>query len=234
MQKFRTVILLLIIACVNHCLLSQDNSEIFDENKFKAYAKMLKSDGEEIILKQDHDPSQINEYGNNTITEKLFRNTKSGNEIYYTGAECRGGGIFWIDRNGKKTIILETYIRYGPRVIWHDRDTIEICLPTGSPFTHSYFYDFKNGALSDRYDFPVYYDADNKVLLIWGKEDFELYDIKNNQLIKQYNYRRQHQMTAAWPYINYYIEKENLMIILYYDDWMNRKQGKLAFNISGR
>ncbi len=220
-----------------YLIINKDNAktyEIFDESKFEVHNKMFRAADKGIVLKRDEEPTYFNEYDADIITEKVFKNSVSGNEIYYTGANYRGPGIFWINDGGRKTIILETHIRYGPRIIWHDGYTVEICIPTGSPFTHSYFYDFEKGILSDRYDFPVYYDPDYKVLLIWGEQDFELYDIKTNLLINQYNHRRNHRMTSFWPYINYYIEKEEAKITMYYDDWVNNKKGKMEIDITGR
>jgi hypothetical protein len=53
--------------------------------------------------------------------------------------------------NNKREVILETYIRYGPKIIWHGENIAEIIVPTGSPFTHSYFYDFEDNQISSSY-----------------------------------------------------------------------------------
>ena len=117
----------------------------------------------------------IENYSNwEEIVEKKFINYETGFEIYYTGAWYRGEGIFWIIVNGNRVNILKRNIRYGPRIKWHGENIAEIHIPTGSPFTHSYYYDFSDNTLSEPYPFPIYYDIDNNFVLIWGNEDFEL------------------------------------------------------------
>jgi hypothetical protein len=75
----------------------------------------------------------------------------------------------------------------------------------------------------------MYYDIDNNYILIWGVEDFELYDVKTNELIKIYNYRRNNGLKVFYPIINWYIEKENNIIIMYWEDWDKNNSGEFKF-----
>jgi hypothetical protein len=165
------------------------------------------------------------------VIEKVFVNPISKNEICYTGAYYRGDGLFWTYSNGHKTEILETYISYGPEISWHGENIAEIVIPTGSPFTHSYYYDFIEHTLSEGYDFPMYYDVDNDFILIWGDQDFELYNAKTNELVKTYDYRRINGWTPFWPFIEWNIEKENEKTIKMFweENWINNDNGIFIF-----
>jgi hypothetical protein len=171
-------------------------------------------------------------FGNKSIVEKIFSNNNK--EIYFIGAEYRGNGIFWIYNNDIKEIILETNIRYGSVIYWHGENAAEIIIPTGSPFSHSYFYNFNENKISNSYEFPLYYDIDSNILLVWGNYDFELYDILNNELIKIYNARRENELNAAWPYVGYYIEKINTEIMFYYNDTYENKKGLIILDIKAK
>jgi hypothetical protein len=172
----------------------------------------------------------LNETGaeENRIAEILFENKESNMKMYYTGSDYRGHGVFWIYKNSQKEIILETNIRYGPAIFWHNGTVAEIIVPTGSPFSHSFFYDFEDNQLSSAYSFPIYYDINNKVVIIWGVEDFELHDIKTNEILKTYYARRPFGLTAFWPYIEYYIEKSGSEIVLYYNDSYENNKGRIV------
>jgi hypothetical protein len=67
---------------------------------------------------------------------------------------------------------------------------VEINIPTGSPFRYSYYFNFLDNRLSRRYDFPIYYDIESETILIWGDYDFELYDLKTDEIICEYSFRR--------------------------------------------
>jgi hypothetical protein len=75
----------------------------------------------------------------------------------------------------------------------------------------------------------MYYDIDANFVLIWGNNDFELYDVKTNELIKIYNYRRNNDLTTFYPIINWYIEKENDIIIMYWERWDENISGEFIF-----
>lgn len=168
-----------------------------------------------------------------TIVVRLFENQESNRRIYYTGANYRGRGVFGVDNNGVRNIILETGIRYGPAIFWHGGNIAEIIIPTGSPFTHSFFYDFEDNRLSSSYYFPMYYDIDNKVILVWGDEDLELYDIKTDELLRTYYVRRRLGLRTYAPSIQYYIDGLDSRLILYYKDDEDN-QGVMILEIPAR
>jgi hypothetical protein len=120
------------------------------------------------------------------IVEKVFTNKISGNKIYYTGALYRGSGVFWTYDNNERINILETGVRYGPMIKWHGEFIVEIFIPTGSPFRHSHFYDFRDNMLSPRVDFPIYYDINRDYIISLVDGGLDLYDFKNTLLIKNY------------------------------------------------
>jgi len=224
--------LLLFFSCGKETKPDRDNDletysqvlDNIDESKFNTYY----NDIQRGILVYETNPG--NDYDN--VVDRLFINSLSEEEVYYTG-ENRGYGTFWIKNNDKKIIILEIYIVYGPMVKWHGEKIVEIVRPSGSPFRESYFYDFETDKISKEYEFPIYFDRANKVILIWGEHDFELYDLNNDELIREYNFRQENQMTAAWPYIDYYVEKiGNQIIALFYNDWYNKRKGKIILDIS--
>jgi hypothetical protein len=161
--------------------------------------------------------SSGDEIERDAIVEIEFVNQDSQNKIGYTGAYYRGMGLFWTYVNGNKTEIVETGVRYGPWICWQGEHIAEIVVPTGSPFTHSYYYNFIENTVSERYSFPLYYDVDTNYVLVWGRWDFELYDVKTNALIKTY------ERTADWdtfyPPIKWHIEKTDAnTIIIYWTD----------------
>jgi hypothetical protein len=162
--------------------------------------------------------------------ETSFASPKSKNEIFYSGA-YRGHGLLWVNLNGNKTEILEAYFRYSPWISWHGENIAEIVIPTGSPFTHSYYYNFTENTLSEGYAFPLYYDVDNNFLLIWGNEYFELYDLKTNTLIKTYT-KIKKWMSIFWPIIKWHIEKINgNTIIMYWEELdTNKDNGIITFD----
>jgi len=187
------------------------------DNKFTNLSKLWREADTGIII------------NNNGVTiEKVFENS-IGNKIFYIGAQERGNGIFYIQQNGNRTVILETYIRYDSAIIWHGENIAEIIIPTGSPFTHSYYFNFSENKISENYYFPMYYDTVNNYVLVWGGEDFEIYDVKTDELIRLYNYRRINGLTPFWPFINWYIEKEKDVIIMYWEN-SDKNSGKFIFN----
>jgi hypothetical protein len=50
------------------------------------------------------------------------------------------------------------------------------------PNMHSFFYDFEDDQLSSYYTFPIYCDVENKVVLIWGDDDFICNITSKNQI----------------------------------------------------
>jgi hypothetical protein len=120
------------------------------------------------------------------IVEIKFFNDISGKEIYYTGNDSRGNGIFWTKIHGDRVDIIETYIRYQPMIKWHGLYIVEIFIPTGSPFRHSYFYDFIHNKLSPRIDFPMYYDTDKDYIIVLLDGGLGIYDFKNMQVANIY------------------------------------------------
>jgi hypothetical protein len=210
-QKQLYIFLLFFLSYTN--IFSQENNA---ENKFKNSGWKEADVG--VIINQ-----------NDLIIEKVFENN-IGNKIFYIGAKSHGNGIFYIQRGGNRIIILETPIRYDSAIIWHGENIAEIIIPTGSPFTHSYYYNFFENKLSEKYYYPMYYDIDANFVLIWGNNDFELYDVKTNKLIKIYNYRRNNDLTTFYPIINWYIEKENNIIIMYWKHWDKNTSGEFIFN----
>ncbi|GHT70494.1 hypothetical protein FACS1894110_22120 [Spirochaetia bacterium] len=120
------------------------------------------------------------------IIEMKFLNKISGQEIYYTGKDSWGDGIFWIKINGERVDIIETYIRYQPMVKWHGLYIVEIFIPTGSPFRHSFFYDCRNNMVSPRIDFPIYYDTDKDYIIALLDGGLGVYDFKNMRIANVY------------------------------------------------
>jgi hypothetical protein len=222
------ICLLFALITLNSNLIAAD----IDGKEFRDTTQIFHDGDDGIILEKSNESIIFDEYNNDFVVEKIFENKTSRRKIYYTGAEYRGNGVFWIENNGTRNVVLNTHIRYGAKIIWHGNDIAEIPVPTGSPFTHSYYYDFLDGLLSASYSFPIYYDVDNNVVLIWGNEDFELYNTKTNELLKTYNHRRNMNWTTFWPYIKYYIEKDGLYIFLYYEDWLRNSTGKIIIEIN--
>jgi len=213
MKKY---LILAIISCVlsNHNVLSQESIE--DSNFTSLGRRWAGADrGVIIAARVDNTTTEIDDSG--VIVEIMFE-SNHGKKIFYEGANYRGLGAFYSKRNGERIAILETHIRYGPAIIWHGENVAEIIIPTGSPFTHSYFYNFSENKLSKGYGFPMYYDIENSYVLIWGNDDFELHDIKTDELLKVYNARRQYGLTHFYPTIMYYIEKMGTRIMLYFND----------------
>jgi hypothetical protein len=192
------------------------SQEIYKENEFTNLSRLWEEADIGIIISN-----------NGIAIEKVFENI-IGNKIFYIGAQERGNGIFYTQQNGNRTIILETYIRYDSRIIWHGENIAEIFIPTGSPFTHSYYFNFLENKLSEIYSFPMYYDVVNNYVLVWGGEDFELYDVKTDKLIRIYNYRRINGLTPFWPFMNWHVEKKNDAIIMYWEYW-DKNSGEFIF-----
>ncbi|GHV10402.1 hypothetical protein FACS189485_23480 [Spirochaetia bacterium] len=124
--------------------------------------------------------------GLGNIIEMKFLNKISGQEIYYTGKDSWGDGIFWIKINGERVDIIETYIRYQPMVKWHGLYIVEIFIPTGSPFSHSFFYDFRNNMVSPRIDLAIYYDTDKDYIIALLDGRLGVYDFKNMRIANVY------------------------------------------------
>jgi hypothetical protein len=125
-------------------------------------------------------------FGLGRIIEVRFLNNESGKEIYYTGNDSWGTGVFWIIKDENRVDIIETYIRYQPMIKWHGLYIVEIFIPTGSPNRHSYFYDFRNNTLSQQINLPVYYDVNKDYVIAMVDDGLDLYDIKTNRKIKEY------------------------------------------------
>lgn len=160
-------------------------------------------------------------YAEDEIIEKVFTNKISGEKIYYTGPD-RGEGDFWVYHNNKKAVILNEYVKYGPMIIWWGGNIAEIFLPTGSPFRHSYFYNFRNNRLSEAYGFTVYVDPDKEYAIEWRDGGLDVYDLKDDSLIKQYEFDG--DITTPYPYGDYdIIIKNNKLVFLYYGDFIYSK-----------
>lgn len=202
----------------------------FNENEYEKFTKKYHNEDEGTILSI----VEKSELDGDDIIEKVYVNEISNKKIYYTGAEYRGEGIFWIYNNGIRKKILEIPIRYEPKIIWHGNYVVEILIPTGSPFRHSYYFYFLDNRLSKPYYFPLYYDVENDVVLTWGNVDFELYNLKTDELICEYSFRRMSNLIPAWPYVKYYIIKHNDQIILFYDDDYDKKKGYFIMDIRNK
>jgi hypothetical protein len=155
--------------------------------------------------------------------EKEFTNPHSRERIYYTGqARSRWReGQFWIKNNCEKKVILEAWVKYGPIIKWHGENIAEFFIPTGSPFRHSYFYNFRTGITSEPYDFPVYVDREKERLIIWAAGDIEVYDIVTDKLIHNYHFSDTVGLSAPHPYmygLDYDIKIENNKITISYED----------------
>ena len=191
------LLIIIIISCnkniENNNVINSEKIIIFNETEYNNY----KDYGVIINTLDNSELEGYNLHGIKSIVEKIFVNNYSGEIIYYIGAEYRGEAVFWIFENGYKKIILETHIQYGPLIIWHGNNIAEIFIQTGSPFRHSYYFNFVYNRISDKYYFPMYLDTENLTVLIWGDIDIELYDLNNNELIQQYSFRRNEFMTAA-------------------------------------
>jgi hypothetical protein len=124
------------------------------------------------------------------IVEKIFGNKISENKIYYTGVLYRGKGTFWVYANDEKLIVLDTDIRYGPMIKWHGEHLAEIYIPTGSPFRHSYFLDFRDNFLSDAYGFIIYVDKDYDNIIELGDGCLNMFNLRNNTLIKRFVFNK--------------------------------------------
>jgi len=122
------------------------------------------------------------------VVVKIFVNPTSKNEMYYTGAYYRGEGLFWINLQGNEIEILKTYVRYGPMIKWHGENIAELYIPTGSPFRHSYFYDFRDNKLSPAVYFPIYYDIENDYIIAVRDGGVDLYDFKNIVIRETYDF----------------------------------------------
>jgi hypothetical protein len=211
MKKY---LILVLIYCIlsNYNVFSQESTE--DSNFTDLGSIWQEADRGTIITERPDDTvAEIDDDA--MIVEILFENNY-GKKIFYEGAKYRGYGTFYSERNGERIAILETPIRYGPAIIWHGENVAEIIIPTGSPFTHSCFYNFSENKLSERYDFPVYYDIENDYVLIWGIQDFELYNVLTNTFIREYEYRRNigGNFNTLAPIIDWFIEKENKETII--------------------
>ena len=202
-----------------------DNVE-FDEEKSDTPLYQIDSG---ILLS----PDEITGRGDDVYIEIKFVNPVSGFEIYYSGYAYMGEGNFWIMDNGEKNIILETYLRYGPEIVWHGENTAEILHRSAPPGYSSSYFNFKNKRLSQTYHAPLYFDIDNNALLVWGKDDFELWDISDDTLIRTFSCKRESGMIVLWPYIDRYFEKESdNTLLLFYRDWVNMKIGRFVLDIS--
>jgi hypothetical protein len=206
----------------------------YSNNGYKSMTEIFHEADNGIIINKSNDQIQFDEYNSDFIIEKYFINPFSGENVYYTGAEYRGNGVFWINNNGKRQLILETHIQYGAKIIWHSSNDIEIPIPTGSPFSHSYYYNIRENFLSNAFSFPVYYDSENKTVLIWGNLDFELYDIETSELLKTYNARRKENLTAGWPYISYYIIENDITIEINYYNYFEERSGRMIIELVKR
>jgi hypothetical protein len=157
------------------------------------------------------------------VVEKMFSAKPSENKIYYEGADYRGSGKFWIEKDGTKRIILEEYIRYGPQIVWHSQNIAEIFIPTGSPFNHSYIFDFDTNTLSEGYPFVMYVDIDRNYVMFWEDDNIHVFNFRNNNEIKKYNFRADTGIYSLWPYFDYnFILEKNHIKIEYYDVYENK------------
>lgn len=115
----------------------------------------------------------------------------SPNNIYkiiYIGDEYRGEGVFYLQKDdATKLEIINTNIRYGPRIYWYGDNIAEIFIPTGSPFNHSFLYDIKKNRLSGRIDNVLNVFPDENIVIYsdWGNFIVDrINDEKNLQKIK--------------------------------------------------
>jgi hypothetical protein len=160
----------------------------------------------------------------------LFKNNVSGNEIYYTGSYYRGNGCFWIKNNGTKQIVLETYIRYGPTIRWHSENIAEIFIPTGSPFRHSYFFDFLDNKISDAYMFPIYLDPEKNLVILINEGCLDVYDFKNNMFIRRYTFDEDTRVLNLLVFGSYKIKIENNKLYFTYEENFDDTKGIYIFD----
>jgi hypothetical protein len=124
-------------------------------------------------------------YCEDTI-KKEFVCPESNNRIIYEGELCKGNGKYYVYENEIKRMIVDEYIKYDPIVKWYGKDLAEIFIATGSPFYHSYFYNFKNKHLSASYNFVIYVDLKNEYVITCDDGKLVVYDLRTDKTVKEY------------------------------------------------
>jgi hypothetical protein len=160
------------------------------------------------------------------IYEIKFEN-EIGNAIYYTGPYIgigiqAGVGEYWIYENNIKKIVLEIFSERRPEILWHTEYLAEIVLQFAGEKgygDYSCFFDFRDNVISQAYYFPMYVDIKNNYLITLGEEGLNVYNIKTNELIREYKQDGIFEGVQSFKYyyFNYKISVENNRLIFSYD-----------------
>jgi hypothetical protein len=122
-----------------------------------------------------------------TIIKKEFTHPVSSKKIYYKGASKKNDGQYYINNNGKKQIILESYFRYGPWIQWYGEYVAGIVVSSANIYS-LYFYDLKNNKLSKEYSFIIYIDEDKNNVICAADGCLIMYNIFTNTLVKEFEF----------------------------------------------
>lgn len=82
----------------------------------------------------------------------------------------------------KERIFHKTYFRYNPVITWHNNETVEAVIGTGSPGRYSIFYNLKSDTFSDKMWFVLAYDKNRQIALL-GEEKLHLVKVFDNKEI---------------------------------------------------
>ena len=91
----------------------------------------------------------------------------------------------------------------------------EIFIPTGSPFNHSFFYDFKENKLSIRYDFVLLVEGENDLVVTSDEGFLKLWNLRNNQLLDSFPVDNIDPLTL-FTFAKYSISLTHNTLIFYY------------------
>jgi hypothetical protein len=216
-------------------IFEQDNNsriEEFDNNTNdsipfeKDWGVILSKDDTNLQFHKYIKPDELGE-----TTEKVFTNSISGNEIYYTGIDGSGEGFYWIKDGTQKIEIWKKNIKQDAVIYWHGKDIAAIFFSGNFTARAIAYYDFKfktNTIVGE----PRFVDPERHLvvsILYWQEgHEINLIDLENSKIIKSINFFGDTNFEPTNS-IGYEVELNDDEMIIYYN-FYNGIEGVKKYN----
>ncbi|GHU38143.1 hypothetical protein FACS1894172_21660 [Spirochaetia bacterium] len=176
--------------------------------------------------------AQVNDY--------VIKTTEYGNGIgdiiYHKTSSLDGdNGEIWIYENNEKRILLAEYMYdylydsappRPPSIVWHNEHLVEIVLQISDEQgfgDYSWFFDFNDNTLSNKYYNPLYTDKKNEYVITFAEDGLDLYNIKTNEIIEKFREGGLFEGVQSFYYFyfNYDIGVKNNRLLFSYNYYTN-------------
>lgn len=191
-----------------------------------------------VVLSKGSGNLRFHEYFTGQLSEAVemvFTNKLSGKEIYYTGVDIGGDGIYWIKDGQEKKEIQRVFTKYLPSVRWYGENIAEMFGYGNLSNLTMVYYNFRHGTITEVY-MPVFVDANSRLVVGSIFDELVLVNLDNGGIIRRMNIFTDINIERN-KLIRYNFKIENNKIIINYqvygdNDTMEINQGTITYEFT--